>query len=155
MKIKDLLSKENIFFGVQVPGNDKKHALKEISKLCAKCSNLSEHTLYKTFLGREKVESTGFGSGVAIPHAKLDRLKEPFIAIVHFAEPVNWDSIDGKPVEVAIALVMPTVDKDNTHLQVLSYFSRKLVDESFIDRLLKAEDKDQMYQCVLEEMGED
>ncbi|HCM24146.1 MAG TPA: PTS fructose transporter subunit IIA, partial [Ruminococcaceae bacterium] len=105
--------------------------------------------------GREKVESTGFGSGVAIPHAKLDRLKEPFIAIVHFAEPVNWDSIDGKPVEVAIALVMPTVDKDNTHLQVLSYFSRKLVDESFIDRLLKAEDKDQMYQCVLEEMGED
>lgn len=137
-----------------MPENDKDHALKEISRLCAQYGGQTEDTLYRRFAEREKIESTGFGGGVAIPHAKLEGLKNPFVAVVRFAEPVDWDAIDGEGVQVAIALVMPTADKNNTHLKVLSSFSRSLADETFIDRMLKAKNPEEMYRCIMEQMGE-
>ncbi|ARP49569.1 hypothetical protein B6259_00850 [Ruminococcaceae bacterium CPB6] len=153
--IKDLLKPENIHFDVN-PGHSKKSALKAISKLCGEhYSTIKESALYKNFVGREKIESTGFGGGIAIPHAKIDNLTNPFIAIVRFSKPVDWDSIDGKSVQVAIALVMPTVDTDNTHLEVLSHFSRKLADDEFLNRLLTEPDAVALYNYIIEQMGEE
>lgn len=153
--IGDMLKPEAVFLGVEVPDHKKKSALKTVSKLCAQYSGLKENVLLKTFMGREKVESTGFGGGVAIPHAKMDHLEKPFIAIVRFAEPVEWDSIDGEPVRVAIALVMPRVDADNTHLQVLSNFSRKLADDSFIEHILNDENPEELCSYIVEQMGDE
>lgn len=150
--IKDLLKPENIYFDVN-PGYSKKSALKAISRLCGEhYSTIKESTLYKNFVDREKIESTGFGSGVAIPHAKIDNLTNPFIAIARFSKLVDWDSIDGKPVKVAIALVMPTVDADNTHLKVLSHFSRKLADDEFLNRLLTEPDAMSLYNYIIEQL---
>lgn len=152
--ISDLLKPESIIFGVQTAKNTKEDAIKKTSDLCALHSGQKSRALYKAFLKREKIETTGFGSGVAIPHAKIDKLQTPFILIARFAEPVEWGSIDGKPVEVAIALVMPTTDKNNTHIKVLSSFSRKLADDSFIDRLKNEEDPNVLYNYIIKKMEE-
>ena len=62
--------------------------------------------------------------------------------------------MDGQPVRVAIALIMPAGDENNTHLQVLAKLSRKLVHQEFMEMLLKIEDKKELYNYIIEEMGD-
>ncbi|AYF40700.1 PTS sugar transporter subunit IIA [Ethanoligenens harbinense] len=134
--IENLLKPESIFFDVEVPSTSKTDAVKTVSKLCSTYGNVKEDTLLKIFMDREEVDSTGFGGGIAIPHAKISGLKNPFVAIIRFKEPVDWDAIDDEPVKVAIALVMPSGDKNNLHLEVLAKLSRKLMDETFVQKLV-------------------
>jgi len=152
--IKDLLKPETILLDIEVPGRKKKNALKLLSEKCADYSGIEERTLFKAFEQREKIDSTGFGGGIAIPHAKLDKLEKPFIAIMRFKEPVDWKSIDGQPVKLVIALVMPKGDKDNTHLKVISSLSRKLADEEFIQQLTIKESRDDLYKFIIGKMEE-
>ena len=149
--IKDMLKPETIFLNVEVPDGKKKNALKILSEKCAAYSGMKGKMLLKAFEQREKIETTGFGEGVAIPHAKIDGLNNPFIAIMRFQEPIDWDAIDGQPVTTVIALVMPTTDKDNTHLKVISSFSRKLADADFVKGIKTKESADKLYQFVIEE----
>ena len=60
--------------------------------------------------------------------------------------------MDGQPVKVAIALIMPDGDEDNTHLTILAKLARKLVHQEFMDNLLNMEDKVELYQYILKEM---
>ena len=87
-------------------------------------------------LEREKTYSTGIGEGVAIPHAKSKHVKEAVILFGKLRENIDWDSIDGKPVEVVFLFGVPEENVNNLHLKLLSQLSRKLMDEDFI-RLLK------------------
>jgi mannitol/fructose-specific phosphotransferase system IIA component (Ntr-type) len=153
--IKELLKPETLFFHTVVSGKEKKDAVRTVSKLCAQYGNLSEELLYRSFMDREQIESTGFGGEVAIPHAKLENLAHPFIAIVRFEVPVEWESMDDLPVKAAIALVMPAANKgDTTHLEVLAQFSRKLVNQAFLDKLVNEQDPSELYRYIIGEMGE-
>ncbi|TGJ75577.1 PTS sugar transporter subunit IIA [Caproiciproducens galactitolivorans] len=152
--IKDLLKMETIFLDIEVPGQKKKSALKLLSEKCADYSGIEERTLFKAFEQREKIDSTGFGGGIAIPHAKLDKLEKPFIAIMRFKEPIDWKSIDGQPVKLVIALVMPKNDKNNTHLKVISSLSRKLANEEFIQEITAKENRGELYKFIIEKMEE-
>lgn len=150
--IKDLLKKELIVMNVEGADTEKETALKAISQVCANYSGLDEAKLCAMFLEREALDSTGFGNNVAIPHAKIMGLKEAFIGIFKFNKPVEWEAIDDEPVKVAIALVMPGEAENNTHIQVLSKFSRKLMDDEFIETLLTEEQADKIYDFVIAEM---
>lgn len=150
--IKDLLKKELIVMNLEVASDEKEAAIKAISKACSQYSGLDEHQLCEMFLDREALDSTGFGNSVAIPHAKIMGLKEAFIGIFRFSQPVEWEAIDDEPVQVAIALVMPGEAENNTHIQVLSKFSRKLMDDEFIETLLEEKNPDKMYNFILTEM---
>lgn len=150
--IKNLLKKELIVMNLEVANTEKETAIKAISKVCANYSGLDEAKLCSMFLEREALDSTGFGNSVAIPHAKIMGLQEAFIGIFKFAEPVEWEAIDDEPVKVAIALVMPGEAENNTHIQVLSKFSRKLMDDEFIETLLTEEQSDKIYDFVITEM---
>lgn len=142
-------------FSCEGSGRKKEDAVHKVSKLCAQYGNLDEEILYSAFLKREEMESTGFGGEIAIPHAKLENLKHPFIAIIRFETPVDWESIDDIPVKTAIALVMPAAKNgDNTHLEVLARFSRKLVNQTFLDRLVNEPEPSVLYRFILKEMGE-
>lgn len=151
--IKDLLKPETLFFHVEVPGGKKADAIHAVSELCARYGDLDAELLYSSFCKREEMGSTGFGGGVAIPHAKLENLKNPFIAIVRFETPVEWDSLDGLPVKTAIVLVMPQAGGGNgTHLDALAQFSRKLVNQAFLDRLVNEPEPAVLYRYILGEM---
>lgn len=150
--IQNLLKKELIIMNLEVANTGKETALQAISKVCSNYSGLDESKLCEMFLEREALDSTGFGNQVAIPHAKLIGLTDAFIGIFKFNKPVEWEAIDDEPVKVAIALVMPGESDDNTHIQVLSKFSRKLMDDDFIETLLVEEDANKIYNFVVEEM---
>lgn len=129
---------------------DKNTALGTMAKLLADAQNLDADELHAGFVAREGESSTGFGNGVAIPHAKVKGLAQPFVGTVTFNNPVEWDAIDGQPVDIAIGLVMPADDPDQVHLKVLSKLARKLMDDDFIAALKGAQHDDAGLNDVLQ-----
>ncbi|MDN5341900.1 MULTISPECIES: PTS sugar transporter subunit IIA [Oceanotoga] len=152
--IEQMLKPEYIINDVEIPSKTKEDAIKKISEICSEKQPLNEKELSKSFLKREKIDSTGFGNHIAIPHAKIKKLKSPMISIIRFKEEINWNSIDEKPVKVAIALVMPYSDEQNMHLKIISKFARNLVNEDFLNKLIKEKDSKKLYKYIIEKLGE-
>jgi PTS system fructose-specific IIA component/PTS system nitrogen regulatory IIA component len=118
--------------------------------LIAARNHLDQKVLEQGFAQREAESTTGFGNGVAIPHTKIDGLSQPIISIATFASNVEWASLDQNPVQIAIALIMPTDDPNKEHLKVLSQFARKLMDDTFIAGLQEnRHDPQRLYNFIL------
>lgn len=150
--LKTMLKPEFILSNVKVNSLERKEAIEKISDFCEEITGISASTLAQKFMEREKLDSTGFGNGVAIPHAKIPNLKNPMVTITRFANGIEWDAIDGEPVKVAIALIMPDGDEANTHLQVIAHLSRKLVHQETIDTLVNEVDSMKLYDFIVNEM---
>lgn len=86
---------------------------------------------------REQEASTGFGQGIAIPHARHKSVKEAGIVIARLQHPVEWKAMDGKPVDTCICLIAPD-DTNDFHLKTLAKLARKLIYEEFITMLKTA-----------------
>ena len=95
-------------------------------------------------LTRERTQSTGTGAGIAIPHGKCNAVKELVIAIGIAHEPIEYNSIDGKPVTILILLVSPA-DQTGPHIQALATISRLMLNEEFRQKLEKVTAADEVY----------
>ena len=152
MKMNELLKQDYVFFDVTPAQPDKKSALETFSALCAQKGGFDQKALLDEFLAREELDSTGFGEGIAIPHAKIPGLTNPMIAVARFTCGMDWDAIDDEPVEIAIGLIMPKGDTQNLHVDVLSAFARKLVHEDFTQGLKGAKNAQELYDFIIREM---
>ena len=147
--LKDMLTPEDVHVGVVLDEYTKDAAIKKAASLCT-ASGACVEDLCQAFFKREAEDSTGFGGGVAIPHAKITGPVTPKVVFVRFAEPIDWGAIDDQPVTVAICLVMPETDKDNTHLVVISHFARKLASAEFVQNLTSIADPRELYDYIIE-----
>ncbi|MCE5200255.1 MAG: phosphoenolpyruvate--protein phosphotransferase [Armatimonadota bacterium] len=93
---------------------------------------------------RETVYSTGLGHGFAIPHCKTDNLKANSLAVLKLAHPIEWGSIDDKPVSFVILLAIRESDRDNSHMRIFSILARKLMDEDFRQLLSTAKNSNEI-----------
>ncbi|MHA6318548.1 PTS sugar transporter subunit IIA [Altererythrobacter sp. CAU 1778] len=93
---------------------------------------------------RESLGSTGFGRGVAIPHARLEGLGRPVAALIRLNDPVEFDAADGMPVELVFGLVSPE-NAGATHLHALAAISRLVRDEEMQDALLRCDSPEAIY----------
>jgi len=93
---------------------------------------------------RESLGSTGFGRGVAIPHARIDGLARPVAAFLRLEEPVEFASADGMPVDCVFGLLSPE-QAGAVHLQSLAAISRLMRDDRMHQRLNGAPDADALY----------
>ncbi len=98
-------------------------------------------------LTREKTRSTGIGSGIAIPHGKCKAVKELVMAIGIAAEPIEFESVDGKGVKIVILLVSPT-DQTGPHIQALAKISRLMLDEEFKQSMENAVSAEELYELL-------
>ncbi len=146
-----LVKEGMVFDHVQVQTREKKEALRLISHLCAKESGIYEGKLLEAFEKREHLDSTGCGEGIAVPHAQVSGVKEPMVVVIRFDWKVEWDSVDGKPVDLVFAIIAPQEDENNRYLTVLSLLFRRLMDQQFVSSLRKCKNKDQMYQYIIRE----
>src|SRR5690554_341294 len=103
----------------------------------------------RAIIKREKLSSTGFGEGVAIPHAKHRTVKHPMIVFARSKDGVNYNSHDGKPVHLLFMLAMPLKTND-VHLEVLSQLARRLMHASFKEQLLIAETEEAVKELLKE-----
>ncbi|MBS6417253.1 MAG: fructose PTS transporter subunit IIA [Olsenella uli] len=95
-----------------------------------------ERAVLDAFKAREAEGTTGMMEGFAIPHAKSEAIKQASVMVVKFAGDVEWESMDGKPIRVAIALCVPGGEAGTTHLQLLSKVAVMLMDERFRNETL-------------------
>ena len=89
---------------------------------------------------REQTYSTGFGHGFAIPHCKTDAIRFNSLALLKLRAPVNWDSLDGKPVSIAVLFAARENHSVNEHLKIFSRLARLMIDENFRARIEKEND---------------
>lgn len=127
----------------------KEHALKEVAQLVYQAGRVQDKDSYlQGLLEREKNATTGFGGGIAIPHAKIDEVIKPTIAVVKFKTPVDWDAMDNKPVRLIIALAVPAQEGGKLHLKLLAKLSEQLMEEDFKEALLSAKTKKELHKTV-------
>lgn len=147
--LKDMLKPEDVHTGVALAENTKEAAIRAAAAFCGE-SGVSEEDLCASFFEREEECSTGCGGGIAIPHAKIKGDVTPKVVLVRYDQPIDWEALDDKPVVLAICLVMPEIDEDNTHLAIISRFARKLAIASFVDELTAITDPSELYNFVIQ-----
>lgn len=123
----ELLSAKRILLGVTP--KDKLALLNTIAEaFAADDDTLTASTVLKVLEDRERLASTGAGSGVAIPHGRLAKLQEMRAVLVVIPGGVDFDAIDGDPVTLAVAILAP-LDQPSAHLRALARVSRTVRDE--------------------------
>ncbi|MFZ2148041.1 MAG: PTS sugar transporter subunit IIA [Sedimentisphaerales bacterium] len=98
-------------------------------------------------LTRERTRSTGTGAGIAIPHGKCNAVKDLVMAIGIAHEPIEFESVDGKPVTIVILLVSPA-DQTGPHIQALASISRLMLNEEFKQKLEQAASAEEVYELL-------
>lgn len=132
-----------------VPCNSKKRALEIISSVAAKhLPGHTAHDLFERFLSREKLGSTGIGNGIAIPHGRLPSDCQPVAVLVQFEEPINFDAIDDKPIDILFALLVPEQDCQ-LHLKTLALVAEKLSQKETLKQLRQASSDQELYQVII------
>ncbi len=96
---------------------------------------------------RESLGTTGFGFGIAIPHAKSPYVKIPSVCFGKSENGISYDSIDGKPVYLVFMIAMPDTDSKQ-HLTTLAWLSRNLMHESFRNKLMDAKSPEEIIQII-------
>ncbi len=133
---------------VPLDGEDKQLVITELVDLLdANGLLLDRNTVLEAVLAREQTRSTGIGSGIAIPHGKCKAVKELVMAVGIAHEPIDFASVDGKPVTIVLLLVSPA-DQTGPHIQALARISRLMLDERFKQGLEEATSAEQVYELL-------
>ena len=123
----------------------KKQILQELSAHAVRhLPALDEREVFETLLQRERLGSTGIGDGVAIPHGKLPGLDRLFGLVARLERPVDFDSLDGQPVDIAFLLLAPE-GAGADHLKALAQVARLLREPGILERIRAARDASALY----------
>ena len=135
MKIGDILTQEMVV--TQLPGTTKNEIIDAMIDLVGKSPKVvDKQKVRDAIFEREEIMSTGVGNGFAIPHGKTDAVTDIVAAFAVTAEPIDYQSLDEKPVRLVFLLV----GKDNMvgpHIKLLSRISRLMNKEEFRNRLIE------------------
>lgn len=135
---------------VNVPGGSKKRALEYIGNLVAReMHDLDAKAIFESLIAREKLGSTGFGNGIAIPHCRLPGCPAPISALLRLDTPIDFDAIDGAPVDLLFVLLVPEAATDE-HLQLLRQIASMLDRSEVRERLRQAQSSEALYQVVVD-----
>lgn len=125
----------------------KDEILQIVAQLFAGAWDLDQALVLEHLEEREALGSTGFGRGVAIPHARIAGIRRPILSIVKLQRPVDFNSADGLPVDLVIGLLSPE-NCGAAHLHVLAAVSRLVRDERMHDSLIDAPDAEALYSLI-------
>ncbi|MBT3989324.1 MAG: PTS IIA-like nitrogen regulatory protein PtsN [Rhodospirillaceae bacterium] len=142
MELTDLLTPESIVANLKA--TSKKQALQELSKRIAEVIEHDERDIFDILLEREKLGTTGVGDGIAIPHGKLESLEKLHGFFARLERPVDFDSIDERPVDLIFLLLAPE-SAGADHLKALARVSRLLRDKANCDKLRGSDNPEALY----------
>jgi PTS system nitrogen regulatory IIA component len=123
---------------------NKKGLFQQLASAAARLTGQPAKTIVASLAAREKVGSTGFGAGAAIPHGKIEGLPAVFGYFARLETPVDFQSIDGLPVDLVFLLLSPP-DAGADHLKALARVSRVFRDPQIVAKLRGARSKDALY----------
>ena len=138
----DLLLPRAVLEGVAAVG--KKAVIQYLAATSAQVYGVDAKGVAGVLADRERLGSTGFGAGIAIPHAKIGGIDHVVGLFVRLAHPVDFQAIDGLPVDLLFMMLSP-VDAGAEHLKSLARVSRRLRDRDFVAKLRGAGSSDALY----------
>lgn len=132
MELEKLIDTECVIPKLSV--SSKKQALRELAQCASDHTGQSQQKIFDALLERERLGTTGVGGGVALPHGKLISLNNLYGLFARLETPIDFDSVDEKPVDLIFLLLAPeTAGAD--HLKTLSRASRLLEDKAICEKL--------------------
>jgi nitrogen PTS system EIIA component len=133
---------------------NKKALFQQLAAASARLTGLPAKTIAASLNAREKLGSTGFGGGAAIPHGKIEGLDQLFGYFARLEAPVDFQSIDGMPVDLVFLLLSPP-DAGADHLKALARVSRVFRDSQIVAKLRGARSKDALFALLAGEETRD
>ena len=120
---------------LNIQGNSTYSILKQLSGMAFQNGYITDRNVYlQTLLMREKLHSTGFGSGIAVPHGKSNCVKQPFVLFARKSTHVDWKASDGEAVNCWICLGVPQTGEDD-QVKIIGTLCRKIIHQDFINQL--------------------
>jgi PTS system nitrogen regulatory IIA component len=148
VEIADLLTgPEAVLASLKASG--KKAMLAELAARAASVFKVDERRLFDRLLERERLGSTGIGGGIAIPHARMAALAKPVGLFARLANPIDFDAIDERPVDIVFLLAAPE-GAGADHLKALARVSRLLRDRALVDKLRATENAEALYALLVD-----
>jgi PTS system nitrogen regulatory IIA component len=147
MHLRDILTLDRT--STDVIAGSKKRVLEFLGGLAAAGEPALDPTdVFESLIARERLGSTGIGHGIAIPHGRLKNSDHVIGALVHLQEPIDFDAIDDKPVDLLFALLVPE-NATEEHLEVLARLAQLFSSEEARHRLREAPDAAALFQTIL------
>ncbi len=147
MKLTDFSSNKLIYTGI--PADSKEALFAYISNSLNKSNIIPDiktaDSLRKDLLERENVNSTGLGNGIAIPHVSLPGLKKPLVIICRTEKPLEYNSLDSRPVDLFF-FILGRTSHISEHLNILSRLAFLLKDKTFLSRLRTAKKQPEIWE---------
>lgn len=147
MPLDDIIDSQSVLANVK--SQNKKLLLQELSQVLAGRIACDHRIIFETLLTREKLGSTGIGQGIAIPHGKLPSLSRVYGLFARLAAPIDFDSVDGQPVDLVFVLLAPE-NAGADHLKALARISRLLRDPVFVAKLRGTDTPEGLYAILTE-----
>jgi PTS system nitrogen regulatory IIA component len=150
-----MLSPSRVALRAQVAS--KKRALEMLGELIVQEDpSLNQAEVFNSLWERERLGSTGLGRGVAIPHGRLKGIEQMRCAFMRFKEPVDFDTADDQPVDMACALLVPA-ESTSEHLNTLALLAEMFSDVEFCAELRAARSDQELYALLTswQRSGED
>ena len=146
MQLSDFLDFDAI--KTAMPGGSTKALLQQVANLAGQRLDLESSAILASLTEREQLGSTGFGQGVAIPHGKVDGLKQIYCLFARLAEPLDYKAIDGRPVDLVFLLLSPP-DAGAEHLKALAAISRVTRHAATLEKMRGARSRDALAAVLL------
>ncbi|GAB2796208.1 PTS IIA-like nitrogen regulatory protein PtsN [Halomonas shantousis] len=148
MRLENILPPERTLFGVT--GGSKKRVLEFFSTFIAQNTpSLDSQEVFSRLIGRERLGSTGIGNGVAIPHARNPHCKTPIAGFLRLQTPIDFDAIDGEPVDLIFVLLVPE-EADDTHLALLAQVAGVMNDATTRTKLRQAGSQRELHDILID-----
>ncbi len=145
MNISDILSEDMIL--VDATADSKRQLLAQLADFVAQKQNLDKNTVFEAILERENLGTTGYGGGVAFPHARLAGISQNVAAFVRLDRGVDYDALDGHKVDL-LAFLISSEQNGEDHLQALAAFSRVLKNPEICQMVRQARSIHEIYQAL-------
>lgn len=139
MQLPDFLDFDSI--RTNLSAGNKRSLLQQIANLAAQRLGVEAGPVLASISEREKLGSTGFGNGVAIPHGKIEGLDRIYCCFARLAEPVDYKAIDDRPVDLVFLLLSP-LDAGGEHLKALAAISRVTRHDNILEKMRGARTPD-------------
>lgn len=147
MQIQSLITPSRTLCGLEA--SSKKRALELLANAIAEdVPGIDADDIFLRLVARERLGSTGVGSGVGIPHCRASNCDTAVGALVTLAQPIDFDAIDGQPVDIIFAMLVPE-DAQQEHLQALATLAAALNDENYRQTLRAATDDQSLYHAAI------
>jgi PTS system nitrogen regulatory IIA component len=128
--------------------NNKKQALQSLSEKAAEISGLSAREIFDAWLQREKLNSTGLGDGIAIPHGRLLNAERIFGLFARLERPVDFEALDSQPVDILFGLIAPE-SAGADHLKALASIARVLRNPTTVAKIRATRDPFALYSLLI------